>query len=403
VDLGHADVLKTRTMPDWIGNFDDRLGVEPPLSDEQLARVPARRGVVAMLAEDDRPILLMTAGDIRARVRTRLQERDENTSRKSADLRQITRSVLWKLAYSHFETDLRFLALCRSIWPAKYAAMLGWKPAWFVHVNAADDYPHFSATRKVFASRGRYLGPFSGERAAQRFIDAVHDGFDLCRDYRCLRQSPNAECCAYGQMGRCLRPCDGTISMEEYRRAVAEADAFGAGARDDLRGRLQGRMRAAAEKLQFELAGRIKARLQRLSELDSPEFEHARPAEEFQFILVERSDSRRRAKVFLVDRGRIAEPPPLAYPPQANEIESVLAEMARLAASPRQCGEEEPWVIGLASRYLFSSERMKGLMVRWRAQLGAEALAARIEDARELLSLREPRRRPAKPPGKSRG
>ena len=392
-------------MPEWTSKFDGRLEVPAcggPLSDEQLSQVPAKRGVVALLAEDDRPVLLMTAGDIRARLRSRLQEPCESASRKSADLRQITRSVLWKLAFSHFETDLRFLTLARSIWPERCASMLAWKPAWFVHVSVADDWPHFSATRKVFALPGRYFGPFSGERDAQQFVDVIQEGFDLCRDYRCLRQSPNGERCTYGQMGRCLSPCDGSISMEDYRRAVAGAADFAAGDRQDYSQDLASRMQAAAGELQFELAGQIKARLKRLAELDSPEFDHARPAGEFQFIVVQRAGRAGQAKVFLVDRGRIAEPAPLEYPLLEEQLGGVLAEMRRLAAAPLQCGEKERWQIGLAAAYLFSSQQRRGLMLRWTRELEAGQLAARIEEARELLSLRERRRRVSKPPRNGR-
>jgi excinuclease UvrABC nuclease subunit len=386
-------------MPDWTGNFDARLDVEAPLSDQKLAQVPARRGVVALFADDDKPIVLMTAADIRARVGARLREPAEKTARRSADLRQITRAVLWRLAGSHFETDLRFFNICRSIWPKTCATMLAWKPAWFVHVDPADRHPHFCATRKVFASPGRYFGPFATENSASRFLEVIQDGFDLCRDYRCLRQSPRAERCTYGQMGKCLSPCDGSISMEDYRAAVAKASDFAAGGRNDYRQELSGRMRAAAVNLQFELAGRIKTRLERLGELDRPEFEHAGPAERFQFILIQRSDKPRQAKTFLVDLGRITEMAPLDYPLRPEQVEGVLAQMNALAARPAVCGEEERWLIGLVARYLFSSERRRGLMVHWDGGLEAGDLGARIESARELLSLREPRKRAPKPPG----
>ncbi|MHC4983267.1 MAG: hypothetical protein ACYTF6_08890 [Planctomycetota bacterium] len=389
-------------MPDWTKKFDGRLDVRPPLRSEQLSEIPAKRGVVALLAENDSPIILMTAADIRARVRARLQEPAESASRKSADLRQITRSVLWRLAFSHFEADLRYLTLVRTIWPRRYASMLAWKPAWFVHVNAAEKYPHFSATRRVFGQPGRHFGPFGSERLAQKFVGAVQDGFDLCRDCRFLRESPNAERCAYGQMGRCLSPCDGSTSMEDYRKVVAGAADFAAGDRQEHRRRLRSRMARAAGELHFEQAARIKARLERLAEVDSRVFDEVRPAEEFRFIVVQRGASRRQAKVFLMDRGHLAEQAPLEYPLRPEKLERILDEMKRLSQAPLHCGELERWQIGLAARYLFSSERRRGLMIRWRQELDVGEIAARIEDARDMLLLSEARRRASKEGGNGR-
>ena len=261
--------------------FDGRLEVQPPLSEAALSRVPARRGVVGLLAEADAPILLLTAGRIRDRLRTRLREPPEEGPRKTADLRSITRAVVWTLADGHFETDLCFLELARALWPKRYPSLLGWKPPWFVHADPDADAPHFVVRRDVLAEKGRWVGPFASERSARRFVDIVRDAFDLCRHVQCLRQAPHAETCAYGQMGRCLRPCDGTTGMDAYRDAVRRAADLAEGRREDRRRELERRMAEASAELAFERAAGLKKRLERMSMLDAEEFELVRPAESF--------------------------------------------------------------------------------------------------------------------------
>ena len=172
-------------MGDWIKAFDGQLSVQPPLNDEQLAQVPAKRGVFALLAEADTPVVLLTGADIRSRLRARLAEPLEGQRRKTADLRIITRKVLWQRTESHFETDWRYLEIARSIYPRDYGELLPWRAACFVHVNPAEKYPHFVRTRDA-GGEGLYLGPFADSRSADRFIAAIQDAFDLCRDYRCL-------------------------------------------------------------------------------------------------------------------------------------------------------------------------------------------------------------------------
>ncbi len=63
--------------------FDGRLEVVGTLDDEQLAKVPGKRGVV-LLAAGDSPIQLITAANIRQRVKTRLDEPPDDTLKKSA-------------------------------------------------------------------------------------------------------------------------------------------------------------------------------------------------------------------------------------------------------------------------------------------------------------------------------
>ncbi|MCD6303882.1 MAG: hypothetical protein J7M21_02850, partial [Planctomycetes bacterium] len=233
--------------------FDGRQEVRMPLDDEQLRGLPARRGVFCLADRAGRCVLLATAANIRGRLRGRLEESHGPRPSRSADLRAVTRRVYWKLAASHFETDWRYLEIARAIWPRRYPAMLSWKPAWFVGVDPAERYPHFARTRAPAGPPGwTCVGPFETARRADEFIEAIQDAFDLCRDVQRLRRSPNAARCAYGQMGRCLCACDGTVGLADYRRAVARAAAFAAGDRAGYLAELRRRMRAAAEALEFE-------------------------------------------------------------------------------------------------------------------------------------------------------
>ena len=388
-------------MTDPMATFDGQWQVQPPLSDEQLAEVPAKRGVLLLQDERGKPIILLTAADLRARLRGRLSEPEGDHRSRRADLRAVTRKILWKLAWSHFEADLQYLRTARSLWPKRYTEMISWRPAWFVHVDVADPHPHFRRTRDVFARPGEYFGPMPDGRSADRFVAAIQDGLDLCRHYNCLRQSPNAQPCAYAQMGRCLCPCDGSIPMDAYRDVVARAAAFARGRRDEARQRLTGEMRSASAQRQFERAAGRKARLDRLAEVDAPLFEHTRPAEAFRFVLVQSGPDRRTARAFLADRGAIAPGADLSYPLKKPELRKLLARMGRLCRreAPAQ-DEAAPSRVGLVTRYLLSSEKRRGLVLHWSSSTTAEHLAEAIEHVRDLLRLRAPRASKPAAPGK---
>ncbi len=369
--------------------FDVRLDVRPPLTDEQIAEVPAKRGVFLLAAEDDQPILLTTAASLRARLRGRLDEKDPDEKKRSADLRAVTRSVHWKLAPSHFEMDLVYLRIARRLWPDRYAKMLNWKPAWFVHVRPEDDDPHFTRTRDPFARRGRVLGPFESGRSAEKFIDVIQDAFDLCRDVQCLRRSPHAPRCAYGQMDRCLCPCDGTVTMEAYRRAVTDAAEFAAGNRREHLAGLREAMKTEAAALRFERASAIKTRLERLAALDAPAYAWVAPIESFRFLLFQRSGSRRAVRLFLVDRGTVLPTPTLKYPFDIRQLQRRFDRMARLVAgrARRRQDPTDTWRVGLAARALFAEAAQGGVALRWEEALTVERAVEAVEDAAEDLGL----------------
>lgn len=360
----------------------------------ELARVPAKRGVLALLARGGEPIILLTAADMRSRLRNRLTAPDADTPTRAADLRAITRRVLYKLTHSHFETDLHYALLARAVWPDRYPSMIAWKPAWFVHVNTAERFPHFKRTREIASRAGRYIGPFVSARDADRFAGLLVEAFDLCRDIRTLRQAPHAQRCPYAQMGRCDSPCDGSVSMEAYALKVARAWDFACGQRQALLETLRGEMHAAAGSLDFERAAAIKARLGRLAELDSAPFAHAAPLEQFNFVIVQPGGSVRRAAAFTASGPTIRCGATLDYPLKIAQLDALVKTTAAAAA-----GTAERWgpfsrrMVGLVARYLFSSDRRRGLIVRWDASLTGERLADAIEASAGVLNLRAPKKR----------
>jgi len=300
------------------------------------------------------------------------------------DLGAVTGQAMGVLAASRFETDLDFLALARMIWPGSFAEMLAWKPAWFVHVNPKITYPRFSRTVNL-SLPGMYVGPFESAVSTGRYVDAIVDAFDLCRDYRCLVRSPHAARCVYGDMGRCPCPCDGSVSMDEYRRCVDEAIRFVAGSRGKLTERLQLEMKQASERMEFENAAASKARLDKLALFEGPAWRFVRPIDRFQFVLVQRSTSRRRLRVFLADRGEVLGGIELDFPLERTQIEAVLAQMRELSARPAWA-EIDVWNVGLISDYLYAAPLRAGLVWPWDAKLTADDLIRSIQGMEKELT-----------------
>ena len=396
-------MAETRKAAVWARLFDASLRVSPPLEAEALAEIPAKRGVFLLVGEGGEPVLLATAADIRARVRHRLAEGERGSARR-ADLRQVAAALLWKLADSHFETDWQYLRLARAVYPDTYPALLGFQPAWFVHVDPDEKAPAFRRSKDVFARPGQFFGPFPDKHGAQRFVERLVDGFDLCRNEQILRRAPHGSPCAYAQMGRCRAWCDGSASMDDYRRLLGRACAYAAGDRQDSRRAITAEMHHLSARREYERAAACKARLDRLAELDADNFAHVAPVGRFRYLYLQPGARTGQAKVFLVDRGRIKPAGALDYPPKARQLTRVLRAMGSFAAQQRPPGRGEREGIGLVAHYLFGAAERRGLPIRWEEGLTPGALADRIEPAAATLRLKKPRRsaRKKSPPTKAR-
>ena len=143
--------------------------------------------------------------------------------------------------------------------------MVGFRPAWFVHVNPQTNFPRYIKTIDL-SRAGVIAGPVADKHAAARLIALLEDAFDLCRYYQILVEAPHGRACAYKEMGKCPAPCDGSISMEQYHRMIQHSVDTLADPAPAVREQ-ESRMRAAAADLHFESAAKIKAFADQLSQL----------------------------------------------------------------------------------------------------------------------------------------
>ena len=274
--------------------------------------LPSAGGVYLLTDEEDRIIQLASAGNLRRSLHVRLfgppvteGQPQAIPSRRRADLKQIVRKIRWREAHSAFEIGYEYWRLARVLMPDTYLKQLAFAPAWFVHVDREAEIPRFVAGKVLRSPPGVDLGPFFTNADATRFIQVLEDGFDLCRYYHILEQAPHGTACAYFDMGKCPAPCDGSIPMSQYRRMIGEALAFAGGGREAVCQHIEVSMREAADQQEYEHAGRLKQRLDRLREIEHRSFALARPIEQFNYLIVQRGGGRTRVRPFFVRAGTI--------------------------------------------------------------------------------------------------
>jgi len=155
-------------------------------------------------------------------------------------------------------------------------------------------------------------------------------------------------------MGKCPAPCDGTISMDDYRKGV-ERSALTILNPNTYASEASARMQELAQQLQFEQAGKIKLKLDQVNQFGKTAFRYARRIEEFRFVSLQRGPRDRCAKIFLVTPCAIEEVAALVDEPQST------SDLLRYILDRAQCRRsdllDDPSIerIGLVAHHLFSA------------------------------------------------
>ncbi|HEY4330276.1 MAG TPA: hypothetical protein VGN88_11115 [Phycisphaerae bacterium] len=261
------------TTPDEL--FPESAEINPAAAEGARAdysAIPAKGAVYLLTGPGEKggqeSMLLATVGDLRAALKRRLADTPPEVKSKRIAYGNICTRVHYRIVYSPFAANFYYAQAARALFAETAEALIPWRSSWWIGVERGGAgttlFPRFRKTNNLSDPTLQYAGPVRDKHAAQRLVESLEDLFDLCRYQSILVQAPQGKACAYKEMGKCPAACDGSESLAEYRARIDEAFAFAAGnGRDIWQKKIEGQMKAAAVKLQFEAAGRLKQRLKR--------------------------------------------------------------------------------------------------------------------------------------------
>ncbi len=328
-----------------------------------LRSVPARWGVYLFADADDQPVQLLCVKNLRASLKRRLGGEETIGLSKRVNYRELVRRVHWRRVDSAFEADWIYYEAARAVFRQTYRGMVGFRPAWFIHVNPETRFPRYVKTIDL-SKGGLLLGPVEDKHVAARLIQHLEDAFDLCRYYSILVEAPDARACAYKQMHKCPAPCDGSISIDQYRGMIQWSAETLIDPAPMVRDQEQ-RMRDAAAELRFESAAKIKSFSDKIGQLGRGPFRHVRRLSDFTFLTIQHGPREQTAKAFLITSGRIEEVLGLIAIRDSIDVPGLLrCVLSRLAdqidAPVDEIGAER---IGIVAQHLFAAKSRHGVFL----------------------------------------
>ena len=128
----------------------------------------------------------------------------------------------------------------------------------YIRVDLDEPFPRVTLARRQAADGARYFGPYIGATAVREVLEHLKKLFPLrtCA-HHLPEHGPKRPCMNY-EIGRCLGPCCGKCTREEYQAVVRRVLAFLGGRYQDVTRDLEAEMKAAAAALQFEKAARVR-------------------------------------------------------------------------------------------------------------------------------------------------
>ncbi len=339
--------------------FEHSIAFSPESAAEVLRGIPAQAGVFALRGEDAGAEPYLTrAADIRRRLHRLLDppETGENgaaVQSKRLNLRERVRSIEYTVTGSEFASLLTLYCASAAIFgQAEARRRLRLHTPYCVRLTVDHAHPRVYVTNRLSRrSLAHTYGPFASRAAAERYADAALDLFKLRRCYEDLVVHPEHPGCLYGEMKKCMAPCNTTCSAEEYASEAAAVERFlatGGGSMLEEIG--AARDRASAE-MEFEAAARLHEQYTKVKGVAGMAAELVRPLPELRAVIVQPAPKRVEADalevaVYAIEGGALAGPEPLstlgvrAVREQTSVGSSLFAQPLMLQAIPLESSAE---------------------------------------------------------------
>src|SRR6478736_2203391 len=229
--------------------------------ESQLKSLPARPGVYLFRDRGGDVLYVGKAKSLRPRVRSYFQQ---GSSDSRASIPQLVPRVAdIEVIVTQNEVEALHLEhnLVKRHRPPFNVRLRDDKSFPYIAVTVEDEYPRVMFTRERHRRGVWYFGPYANAKKVRETLDVLNRVFPYrpCEGPKPGRHS-GIPCLDY-HIDRCLAPCVGYVSKEEYGAIIDEVIEYLSGDVRPIQRELEQKMTAAAQEERFEDAARYRNRL----------------------------------------------------------------------------------------------------------------------------------------------
>lgn len=235
---------------------------------DHLKKLPAEPGVYLMKDKYNNIIYVGKAISLKNRVRQYFQSSKNHSSKVKSMVKNI-----YKFEYIITDSELEALILeCNLIkqYRPKYNVLLRDDKTYpYIKVTTNEDYPRVLKVRKVAKDKAKYFGPYTNTAAVNDTLEIIRNTYPIrsCNIDIDKAIRSNMRPCLNMHINKCLGPCTGQTSKEEYNKMVEEIILFLSGKEEKLIEILKEKMNKCAMEFNFEDAASYRDKIRSLEEM----------------------------------------------------------------------------------------------------------------------------------------
>ena len=136
----------------------------------------------------------------------------------------------------------------------------------YLKINITEDWPGVYVTRRFQKDGARYFGPFTSAGSVRKTLRLIKKIFPFRSCTKTITGRDKKPCLEY-HIHRCLGPCIGAVTREEYHEMINQVIQFLEGKQELVLRQLNQKMMEASHRFQFEKAALLRDQIRAIEKV----------------------------------------------------------------------------------------------------------------------------------------
>ena len=223
---------------------------------ERVTALPSRPGVYVYKDADGNVIYVGKAANLKSRVRSYFGS-PVSLESKTRMLRSQIADIEYTVTSSAAEALMLESVLVKRHQPRFNVRLKDDKHYPYLKVDTTEEWPRVYITRRVQNDGARYFGPYANAGSVRMALDLVKKLFPWRSCTKTITGNDARPCLDY-YIKRCIAPCTGYCTKEEYDEVIRQVILFLEGRSEEVVRDLRKRMSEASAQMLYEQAARVR-------------------------------------------------------------------------------------------------------------------------------------------------
>ena len=176
----------------------------------------------------------------------------------------------------------------------------------YLKINFQEEWPRVYITRRVERDGSRYFGPFARAGSVRKTLDLLKKLFPFRSCRKAITGKDRRPCLEY-DIHRCVGPCIGAISKEEYKEIIDQVLMFLEGKQEVVVRELEQKMAQASQRLEFERAAILRDQIRAVERTTERQKISSAARGDEDIIALAQNKAHAYVEVFFIRKGKLIE------------------------------------------------------------------------------------------------